>query len=280
MNTPEANRADLNSLLTIAIQAALLAGAEILKIYESGFSVAYKKDKSPLTEADQNAHLCISSVLAPTGIPLLSEEGNPIPYKERKDLDRLWIVDPLDGTKEFIQKNGEFTVNIALIQNQKAVLGVIYQPTERLLYFASEKGAFKIENCPSSGSKADEWITHLNKAQKLPLRQTRKTLAVAVSRSHQGKETALFIETLQARQPGLVLVSAGSSLKFCLLAEGTADLYPRFGPTNEWDTAAGQAILEQAGGEVIDSKTEKPMLYNREVILNNSFLARAKLPVE
>jgi 3'(2'), 5'-bisphosphate nucleotidase len=280
MNISEASPADLNSLLETAIQAAMLASAEILKIYEGAFSVAYKEDESPLTQADQNAHHCISRILAFTGIPLLSEEGIPIPYGERKDLHRLWIVDPLDGTKEFVQKNGEFTVNIALIENQKTVLGVIFQPTKQLLYFGTNKGSFKIENCHPNEVNPEAFTNLLSRAQKLPLKQTRGGFAVTVSRSHLGKETSLFIETLQARHKELTLVSAGSSLKFCLLAEGSADLYPRFGPTQEWDTAAGQAILENAGGDVIDSKTEKPMLYNREFILNNSFLARTGRAIE
>jgi len=268
---------NLSNLLSIAIRAALLAGEEILKIYQTDFSVEYKADESPLTLADQHAHRIIAETLSPCGIPLLSEEGDTIPYSERKNWKSLWIVDPLDGTKEFVKKNGEFTVNIALIENQRPVLGVIYQPTARILYFASrETGSFRCENAVPGDAAAELLETLFQRAQKLPLERGRKTYTLVASRSHRGEETEAFIAGVKATHPDLTIVSAGSSLKFCLVAEGTADLYPRFGPTSEWDTAAGQAIVECAGGTVVDGETNRTLLYNRGNILNPSFLVKGR----
>jgi 3'(2'), 5'-bisphosphate nucleotidase len=264
-----------NPLLITAIRAALFAGEEILTIYKTDFSIEYKSDESPLTQADQNAHRVIADTLAPCGIPLLSEEGEETPYSVRKNWKTLWIVDPLDGTKEFVKKNGEFTVNIALIENQSPVLGVIYQPTNRTLYFASsQSGAFKCEDVIPSERAEEDLATLFQRAKRLPLAKERKTYTLLASRSHRGEETDAFIAAVKSTHKDLAIVSAGSSLKFCLVAEGSADLYPRFGPTNEWDTAAGQAIVECAGGTVVDCNTNQKLLYNREVILNASFIVR------
>ena len=272
MNPPASEK-----LLHAAIRAALLAGEEILKVYTSDFAVEFKADKSPLTLADQNANNIIAETLAPFGIPILSEEGRDIPWSERKNWETLWIVDPLDGTKEFVKKNGEFTVNIALIEKQKSILGVIYQPTARILYFAlHNRGSFRCDRAILTDSNPEERNLFLRTSKPLPLVSERTDYAVVASRSHLSEETEAFLSAVKTTHKKVDIVSIGSSLKFCLVAEGSADLYPRFGPTNEWDTAAGQAIVECAGGEVIDCLTNQQMLYNREEILNASFIARRK----
>jgi len=262
----------LDAYLLSALQAAIKAGQEILLVYASDFRVEFKDDSSPLTKADKNAHEAIARSLAHLGIPLLSEEGSSIPYAERKDLPLLWIVDPLDGTKEFVKKNGEFTVNIALIQNHRPVLGVIYQPTTHLLYWGCEgQGAYKRQLTPEfiGPDKLSEWM---DSAQQLPLSPGGTDMKVSCSRSHLNEATSRFVSRLKKEHDPVTFVQAGSSLKFCHVAEGTADLYPRFGPTMEWDTAAGQAIVTCAGGTVLSCDTRQEMNYNREELRNGSFL--------
>ncbi|OBX25559.1 3'(2'),5'-bisphosphate nucleotidase [Gelidibacter algens] len=256
--------------LKTAITAALEAGKVILDIYHSDdFGVALKDDKSPLTKADIAAHNMIIAYLNETGIPILSEEGNSIPYNVRKDWKQLWIVDPLDGTKEFIKRNGEFTVNIALIENQKPVLGVIFVPVSGELYFSTkETGAFKV-TVDLNNFEVDALM---EKCVKLPIQREDKTFTILASRSHRSVETDDYINAMRIKHGTVNLISKGSSLKFCMVAEGLADCYPRFGPTMEWDTAAGQAICEHAGFEVMDWETQKTMLYNREALLNNWFV--------
>jgi len=258
-----------NHLIT-AITAALEASKAILDIYHSGaFDIELKGDNSPLTRADSASHNVIMSYLESTGIPVLSEEGRDIPYKERKDWKQLWIVDPIDGTKEFIKRNGEFTVNIALIENQKPIIGVIFVPVTGELYFSSkELGVFKVvvdlEDYDLDALQA--------KANKLPLHREDNTFTIVASRSHMSAETKSYVQQMRDIHGDVNLISKGSSLKLCMVAEGSANCYPRFAPTMEWDTAAGQAICEHAGFEVIDWKTKENMLYNREELLNNWFL--------
>lgn len=260
----------MKQLLHTAITAALEAGKAILEIYHSGeFDVEIKGDNSPLTKADTASHNVIMSYLTKTDIPVLSEEGRDISYQERKDWKQLWIVDPIDGTKEFIKRNGEFTVNIALIENQKTQIGVIFVPVTGELYFSTkEMGAFKI-NVDLNSYNID---TILEKSQKLPLQREDKTFTVVASRSHMSIETEDYVQQMRDIHGEVNLISKGSSLKLCMVAEGTANCYPRFAPTMEWDTAAGQAICEHAGFEVMDWKTKKNMLYNREELLNHWFL--------
>ena len=262
----------MKQLLHTAITAALEAGKAILEIYHSGeFDVEIKGDNSPLTKADTASHNVIMSYLTKTDIPVLSEEGRDIPYQERKDWSQLWIVDPIDGTKEFIKRNGEFTVNIALIENQKTQIGVIFVPVTGELYFSTkEMGAFKI-NVDLNSYNID---TILEKSQKLPLQREDKTFTVVASRSHMSIETEDYVQQMRDIHGEVNLISKGSSLKLCMVAEGTANCYPRFAPTMEWDTAAGQAICEHAGFQVIDWKTKEDMLYNREELLNNWFLVK------
>ena len=260
-----------NHLIT-AITAALEASKAILEIYHSGaFDIEIKGDNSPLTRADTASHNVIMSYLEATGIPVLSEEGRDIPYQERKDWNRLWIVDPIDGTKEFIKRNGEFTVNIALIENQRPLIGVIYVPVTGELYFSSkELGAYKVKVYQEDYNVE----ALLSKGNKLPLEREDKTFTIVASRSHMSAETESYVQEIRDIHGEVKLISKGSSLKLCMVAEGTANCYPRFAPTMEWDTAAGQAICEHAGFEVIDWSTKKDMLYNREELLNNWFLVK------
>ena len=256
--------------LKTAITAALEAGKAILEIYHSGdFKVELKGDNSPLTKADVASHNVIMSYLSKTDIPVLSEEGKAIPYADRKDWNQLWIVDPIDGTKEFIKRNGEFTVNIALIQNQISQLGVIFVPVTGALYFSTKAdGAFKV----SVDLENYDVNTLLNQGVKLPIEREDKTFTVVASRSHMSSETEDYVSEMRQKHGDVNLISKGSSLKLCMVAEGQADCYPRFAPTMEWDTAAGQAICEHAGFQVIDWQTKKSMLYNREELLNHWFL--------
>ena len=262
----------INQLLHTAINSALEAGKAILEIYHSGeFNVELKGDNSPLTKADTASHNVIMSYLETTGIPVLSEEGRDIPYKERKAWKQLWIVDPIDGTKEFIKRNGEFTVNIALIENQRPIIGVIFVPVTGELYFSSkEMGAYKV----AVDLKDYDLGALLAKADTLPLEREDNTFTIVASRSHMSPETETYVQEMWDLHGDVNLISKGSSLKLCMVAEGTANCYPRFAPTMEWDTAAGQAICEHAGFKVIDWKTKEDMLYNREELLNNWFLVK------
>ncbi|MEM6642729.1 MAG: 3'(2'),5'-bisphosphate nucleotidase CysQ [Bacteroidota bacterium] len=252
---------DLKELLTVAKQAATAAGAEILKIYNTGdFSVEAKADNSPLTIADKAAHNTIVSFLEKTGLPILSEEGQSIDYKERQAWDHFWMVDPLDGTKEFIKKNGEFTVNIALIHKGKSIMGVVYPPVLGELYWALEgEGAFRQRNGESKKLSTSKKRLH------------DQGLKIVASRSHMSPETQDFVDALD--QPEIV--SKGSSLKFLLVAAGEADVYPRFGPTMEWDTAAAQVIVSEAGGSVTLEDKITPLSYNKENLLNPYFIVFA-----
>ena len=262
-----------NKNTKLAIKAAIDAGKKILEIYHSGdFNVELKGDNSPLTKADIAAHHIIKDHLASTKIPLLSEEGKAIAYEDRKDWKKLWIVDPIDGTKEFIKRNGEFTVNIALVENQVPMAGVIFAPVLGDLYISEAGvGSFKI----NIDLDVFDLERDLLKAEKLPLERKDKTFTVVASRSHMSPETEDYVQEMRSIHGEVNLISKGSSLKLCMVAEGTANCYPRFAPTMEWDTAAGQAICMYAGFEVMDWNTKKSMLYNREELLNNWFLVKA-----
>ena len=261
----------LSQNLKLAIDSSLLAGKKIIEIYNSDdFIVEYKSDESPLTLADKSSDEIIKNALKISNIPVLSEEGNILDYQQRKDLKHLWIVDPLDGTKEFIKKNDEFTVNIALVENQKPILGVIYAPALSLLYFSEVNfGSYKLYLNDSVSNEID-----FNKALKLPIARNKTKYSVVTSRSHLDEETLNYIKNLKNFKTNVDTIAVGSSLKFCLLAEGKANCYPRFSPCMEWDTAAGQIICKEAGIEVIDQITNTEMLYNRKNLLNNSFLVK------
>ncbi len=267
-----------------SIQAALEAGAAIAEIYQSDFAVEYKDDNSPLTQADRKSHDLLVASLSRFKVPVLSEEGREIPYSERKTWERLWIVDPLDGTKEFIKRNGEFTVNIALVDYFKPVLGVVYAPVQDILYFAAKGiGSYKLESpdieelsVKGAVEGDDEVMENLiQRADRLPAdRPKDMPFTIAGSRSHAGPELKKFVEEKRREHGDVEFISAGSSLKICLVAEGAADLYPRLGPTCEWDTAAGQAIAELAGAKVLNFHTGEPLKYNRDDVLNPWFIVR------
>ncbi len=265
-----------------ALRAAVLAGQAIMEVYQTDFEVDYKSDKSPLTLADRRAHDIITEHLLPSEIPILSEEGRDIPYSERKTWETLWIVDPLDGTKEFIKKNDEFTVNIALIHGQVPVFGVIYVPVKDMLYFGSlTAGAYLLKNRPLlerfSGPPGAADLPPLeeviSRSRRLPNSEHSRSPRVIVgSRSHLTPEVEAFVDMQKQHYDQVEFVAAGSSLKFCLVAEGRAAVYPRLGPTMEWDTAAGQAIAAAAGAKVYRHDTGDPLLYNRPDLLNPWFV--------
>lgn len=261
----------MKDLLSIAIQAALHAGIEILKIYTTDFNIETKDDNSPLTQADKNANGVINTYLKATNIPIISEENRQLDFSERQTWDRCWIVDPLDGTKEFIKRNGEFTVNIALVENGNPVLGVIYVPVSKELYFTSGDGKTAKKIVLSSEETSPEIIFE-NSEEIHPSKPASK-IKIVGSRSHLNEATKNFISEIE-QDNNVEIVSKGSSLKFCLLAEGLAHIYPRFAPTMEWDTAAGHAICRAVGVEVIDQTTQKPMKYNKPNLLNNHFVVK------
>ncbi len=265
---------DNNQLLEISIQAALEAGQAILSVYDTEFDVELKDDKSPLTLADKKSHDVIVSHLKDTGYPLLSEEGRDIPYAERKQWTKFWLIDPLDGTKEFVKRNGEFTVNIALVENGNPVLGVIYVPVSGELYFAAERvGAFKKENVDIAEPVEDM----MEMAELIPMDWEggeENLVTVVASRSHMSKETEAFIEELGKKYDKVEVMSRGSSLKLCMVAEGRAQYYPRYAPTMEWDTAAGQAICQVAGFQVLEYGKDTPLRYNKENLLNPWFIVK------
>ena len=252
-----------------AIDAALKAGEKILSIYNdpaSDFEIERKADNSPLTIADRKAHEAIVAILNDTPFPVLSEEGKHLDY-----------VDPLDGTKEFIKRNGEFTVNIALVQNSVPVFGVIYVPVKKELYFGIEGvGAYK---CSGIVSLEDDGVALeqlIGKSEQIPLKEVHDHLIVVASRSHLSPETESYIADLKKKHGSVELISSGSSIKICLVAEGKADVYPRFAPTMEWDTAAGHAIARAAGMEVYQAGKEEPLRYNKEDLLNPWFIVEPK----
>ena len=264
----------------VAIDAALRAGEKILSIYNdpaSDFEIERKADNSPLTIADRKAHEAIAAILNDTPFPVLSEEGKRLGYENRRGWNTLWIVDPLDGTKEFIKRNGEFTVNIALVRNSEPVFGVIYVPVKKVLYFGIEgEGAYKCSDIISLGDEGATLERLIKRSERMPLKETRDHLIVVASRSHLSPETESYIADLKKKHSGVELISSGSSIKICLVAEGKADVYPRFAPTMEWDTAAGHAIARAAGMEIYQAGKEEPLRYNKEDLLNPWFIVEPK----
>ncbi|MGM0503956.1 MAG: 3'(2'),5'-bisphosphate nucleotidase CysQ [Bacteroidota bacterium] len=264
-------------LMTVAVKAAFKAGKEILNVYHSeDFGIKIKSDDSPLTLADKRAHEIIVDLLKSTNIPILSEEGKEIAYEERSKWEYYWLVDPLDGTKEFIKRNGEFTVNIALIYHGLPVGGVVYAPCLNDFYFAlKEVGAFKtsVFNLDIDDLNFDKLI---DLSQKLPVFSKKDKYTVVGSRSHMNKETDEFIDTLKKQYGEIEFISKGSSLKIVMVAEGRADIYPRFAPTMEWDTAAGHAIALYGGCEIMEKDEHTPLIYNKKELLNPWFVVKRK----
>jgi len=265
----------MDKIRRTALEAALQGGKAILGYYQGGKApaVSAKADQTPVTDADLASNHVIGELLSATGYPVISEESREIAYEIRKDWSTCWIVDPLDGTKEFLKGNGEFTVNIALCEGHQAVFGVIYAPVSRTLYYGDirEGRAYKTvwdgngETGPAFGLEQDR--IGLVARDPDPLR-------ILVSRSHINPETLAYVESLSVPGRRIELIEMGSALKFGLLAEGKADLYPRFGPTMEWDTAAGSAIVQAVGFQVEVQGTGGPLRYNRENLRNPDFLVR------
>ncbi|UOQ45709.1 3'(2'),5'-bisphosphate nucleotidase CysQ [Halobacillus salinarum] len=261
-----------------AVEAAYQAGVEIMKIYETEMEVEYKEDQSPLTIADKTSHSIIVQALKQMTPkwPVLSEEGSEITYEERAGWEDFWLVDPIDGTKEFIKKNGEFTVNIAHMKNNKPEAGIIYAPALDTLYYGDKQnGAFTLKQFSKHMGRLTSLDELLKQAEQLPAsHKSTDKIRVVASRSHLSEETKAFIEELKSDGSIVETISAGSSLKLCLIAEGSADYYPRYAPTMEWDTGAGQAIVESAGGRVLTATEQEPLAYNKENLRNPWFLAR------
>lgn len=257
--------------LYLSINAAIKAGKEILNIYKKDFNIEYKADESPLTEADKASHNIIIDGLKPSGLPVLSEEGKTIEYDVRSEWGEFWLIDPLDGTKEFIKKNGEFTVNIALIKDFSPIMGVVYVPVTGVLYFASDAiGSFKADVSPETEEIDVESI--MERAVSLNDCKYPEIYTIVASRSHSTPETEAFVAEKENEQGKVNLISAGSSIKLCLVAEKKANIYPRLAPTMEWDTAAGQAIAIFAGCKVYDYNTGKDLTYNKKNLLNPWFV--------
>ena len=279
--------ANRKTWLHTAIDSAVKAGQAILEVYAStDLGVEKKADDSPLTLADRRAHAIIMADIGGFGIPILSEEGRNIPFEERRQWPQMWIVDPLDGTKEFIKRNGEFTVNIALAEGGMPTMGVIYVPVTDTLYFGDrERGAFKIEAYRTNrsgekrGDRRDNLEALIENALRLPLEQEKdRPFTIMGSRSHATPELADYVETMRQKHDRVDFISSGSSLKICRVAEGRADVYPRLGPTMEWDTAAGQAIAVASGARVVRHDDGKPLTYNKENLLNPWFIVERKNP--
>ena len=267
---------NLKNLLIKAVGASIEGGHAIMDIYDSNFSIEHKKDNTPLTLADTTCHEKIIDRLQRTNIPILSEEGSEITYQERKSWEYFWLVDPLDGTKEFIKRNGEFTVNIALISKGKPIIGVVYAPVKQEIYFALEKlGSFKTL---LSNLEEKHIINDLSElislSYQLPITNKRDVFTIVGSRSHMTLETKEFFQEMKDKHGDIEIIKIGSSLKICMVAEGRADLYVRYAPTMEWDTAAGDAIARYAGFNLIQHNTSENLVYNKENLLNPWFLVK------
>ena len=249
---------NLSNLLDHLIDISRLAGNEILDVYNGTIEVTLKDDLSPLTDADRKSNTVIIKKLLELypDIPILSEEGKEINFKERKKWDLFWLIDPLDGTKEFIKRNGEFTVNIALIKNGSPIAGIVYAPTKNTFWYgADEIGSFRIEN-----DSTPERISVKDRID--------EPIKIVSSRSHPSPKLQNYLDRFQNHK----MVNMGSSLKICLVADGTAHIYPRLGPTMEWDSGAGHAVLKYAGGFLTDITTGDELIYNKEVLKNPDFI--------
>lgn len=268
---------DYKAQLHLAIDAAIKAGAEIMKIYTTDFYVETKSDNTPVTAADKASGEIITQLLSASGMPVISEEETLEDYTVRKSWTHAWLVDPLDGTKEFVKRNGEFAVNIALTEYGRPVIGVIYAPVLNCIYFAAAGlGSYKITDATTVLNK-DAGTNNKNifePATKMPSQKLPKDYTVVASRSHLSREINVHINKLKNLYGTVDVINTGSSIKQCWVADGLAHEYPRFGTTMEWDTAAGQCILEQAGGALVDYASGLPLLYNKESMYNGYFIAK------
>lgn len=262
-------------LVKLAVDASVEAGIKIMEVYNSvKIDVTLKKDFSPLTQADLKSNDIIKKYLEKSKLPVLSEEEKHIPYEERKDWDTFWLVDPLDGTKEFIKRKGEFTVNIAMIEKNVPVSGVIYAPFSGDLYFSVPgEGSFKISKAGRDTVKNKSHKTLIKLATPLPLSAERNKFTAIGSRSHLSMKTKIYFNKLKKQYRDLEIIQIGSSLKLCLIAEGKIDIYPRFSPSMEWDIAAGHALIEGAGFKICNINNKSPLKYNKKDLRNPSFIA-------
>jgi 3'(2'), 5'-bisphosphate nucleotidase len=260
----------LNKLLKIAVEAALEAGRSTLVYYGNDIDVDLKTDSSPLTQADLDSNKIIEEKLLPTEIPILSEELVPEAYEERKKWKFLWIVDPLDGTKEFIKKSNEYTINIALVEKSTPIMGVVYAPALDLLFYGDHiNGAYKVSD--ASEKKVENLFDDKIRSKLIAESNTKETVVVA-SKSHRNNETDVFISKLSEEFEDVKIKSYGSSLKLCMIADGEAQIYPRLGPTMEWDTAASHAIVTASGAKIYQYPSFDNVLYNKENLLNPYFI--------
>ncbi len=286
MEMKKTGEQEREKLVNAAVQGALDAGRAILEVYQDeNFDVEIKKDKSPLTRADKQAHRVIVQALEQAGdTPILSEEGKDSPYADRKEWEQYWLVDPLDGTKEFIKRNGEFTVNIALMRAEEGrdgseigpgagpAAGVVYVPVKDILYVGiGGQGAWKVVGAAAAGAGTVQKVREIGE----PLGEapySGRPFTAVMSRSHNSPETEALVAEMEKTYGPAERVSSGSSIKLCLVAEGTADVYPRFAPTMEWDTAAGDAVCRAAGCRVTEQDGKTALRYNKENLLNPWFL--------
>lgn len=253
--------------LSIAREAALAAASRILLYYQGGFHVQAKPDDSPVTEADKESDEIIRKRLSTTGIPVISEESVLPAYAERKNWKEVWMVDPLDGTKEFVKKTDEFCINIAFLRQGQPVCGLIFVPVSGLLYATDGRELIR-----------ERWIRDdsgmfITCSERVLLQDVNPSFTLCSSVSHGNRLTQEFIQNYREAFPQAGIIRAGSALKFGLMVEGRAGIYPRFSPTSEWDTAAGHALLKAAGGDILDAETGLPLSYNRENLVNPPFLA-------
>lgn len=259
----------------VAIKATIEAGLRTLDFYGKEIEIHTKEDNSPLTQADLESNRIIISYLSKTDYPILSEEIENSAYEERRNWKVFWLVDPIDGTKEFIKTGRDYTINIALIENSKPIFGCVYAPVRDSLYIGmDENSTIKIEKASGLLNADLEEIIAASLA--LPIMNNRNTFKVVASKSHLNEETTNYVEELKSKVSNVELCSYGSSLKLCMLAEGSADLYPRIGPTMEWDTGAGHAVLNGAGGFIHKYPEGTKMVYNKENLLNPFFVAYSK----
>lgn len=261
-------------LLTLSVELSLKAGREIMEVYQNHqeMEVELKTDNTPVTEADKRAHNTIVESLMGTNIPIISEEGDLPSYKERRDWHRFWLIDPLDGTKEFIKRNGDFTVNIALIEEGKPLLGVVYTPVHKTVYFAEVGfGSWR-----TTEITVDTFCQELlwENAESLPVKQEHSPYTVLLSRSHMTEETYQWVEEKKNEEPSLTTKHAGSSLKSCIIAEGNAHIHPRLGNTMEWDTGAAHAVVLAAGKDIVNFHTGESLQYNTNNFVNPWFIVQ------
>jgi len=265
---------EVNNLLLLAIRSAYMAGKTIMQFYGSDrLVIKRKKDFSPLTLADHSAHEVIMKLLEPANIPVISEEGDQYDYEVRKNWEYFWLVDPLDGTKEFLKRNGEFTVNIALIEHNLPIMGIVYAPAVDQLYWASQEYGSYLLNTNLLKEQLQINVPDLIRfSEKLPSSKKRELITIVASRSHINFLTNNYIKHLKKKHGKVDVLSKGSSLKFCIVADGSADIYPRFGPTMEWDTAAGQAVAVFSGCKVTRYNTVDILTYNKKDLHNPLFI--------